>query len=446
MLLIYCVLIEIVYLELNGFLFLQLRRKRLARLGGAGTPDVHEQESNSNDQVNDSQTENKTEPKNDVLTSSDEAISIPSKENSNEKIENKNEGKSTNCSVEKNEWPLSSIQNIEEKSFLSSTNTLSQQSTCQEAMDVDCEVKLTNDRGSIDIDSGIENMEVDEVERRESLKRQRDSACSNEGNLFNHVNPIVMVTPAPEDTIYPILTRIFNVDWRNNSESNRLFKLDLEVEFSCEQNNYSNLIQSVLMKIIEQLIESNDYDSAYKIYNQFQHSKNEGSSSQDLQVSKVIYESRNQLTLALLYVIECYHRVETEEKTSPARCTETPFKDIFSDIRNQCIDFAILILINAFTPLNYDKYNSILTNLVLTQSLPCGFLSGLTARCYHTSNGILGNFKKVFSPLLSSLWNEMQKFCSFIHETHYKSPLEALNELCQISVGKSNKPIGQLVS
>jgi len=437
----------------------------LARLGGT-SPSINNVPHNSEK----NQTNHQTQELNtsDSINSSD----IPSKNDTKQEqvsepvdCSDRNGEKTgvndcTNDESDKSKWPADQIEDIETKAELLPQNTLSNYDSRLSSvsqiehdlisMEVECDA---NPADKTDIDSGIENMEVDEVERRESLKRQRESSSSSDGTVLTS-NPIVMVTPAIEDSLFQIISRIFCVEWRNNEMNSQAFRLEFDESF--DQTSYHNLIQMILMDTISQIINSCDYENALKIYNHLKPIKKSSENSipitstanNEISFPKPIFQNKEKSVLALCYILECYVRVSTEEKTSPARSSEAPIKELFADIRCQCIEFAILVLTNSLsTDVHNTNSTSILAQFLYHQCLPCGFISGLVSSSYQTSldSDTNNTFRAIFGPLMQTLWLDMQSNSSLTHESSYKLPLQALNELCHITIGKVNKPICQLV-
>jgi ubiquitin conjugation factor E4 B len=441
-----------------------LRRKRLARLEASTQSQIQQNSDQKEDNENSLQTnELKTNDNIDGSNIGSETVEC-SDSNVEKSVVNNVENCSNDESV-KSKWPSNEIENIENKTELLPQNEISdynKRTTAASQVEQECtSMEVECDPNSVDktdIDSGIENMEVDEMERRESLKRQRESSSSSEATVVNS-SPIVMVTPAIEDSLFLIISRIFCVEWRNNAierntTNSQPFKLEFDASF--DETNYHNLIQMLLMDTISQIINSCDYENAFKIYNDLKPIKkfNENgiqitsTSNNDFSFPKVIFQSKEKSVLALCYILESYVRVSNEEKISPARSSEAPLKDLFADIRSQCIEFSILVITNSLTTSAQNvNSSSILTQFLCHQCLPCGFISGLISTSYQSSiDSGLNTFKAIFRPLMQSLWQEMQSHCSLANELSYKLPLQAFNELCLITIGKVNKPICQLVS
>lgn len=364
--------------------------------------------------------------------------------------------------AEKGKWP-SNIENIEKMELANDNSVVSlHESSCTDQigrdpsdvmsnqlrettqMEIDSDPNSGERASSDDLDSGNENMEVDDGDRRETLKRQRESssASSECGSLTN----IAVATP-DEDNTYKLLSKVFKVQWRNveSLSNNSYYKIeDLPFNESC---NTTDLVQAILIEISMQLTKSKSYEESLKLYNQLkgtEASLNAISSGQsEEEFPKEILASQDRTTLLLCYVIKTYQRLIAEEK----RLANGSVKDLLEIVRHQLLQHTTLILTNVFDceDVTHGSTNALLKPFLLKHCLPYGFLSDLVIHCY-LADGTSGIFRRIFEPIIRSIWEEMNCYSSLACESNYKAPLEVLDELCQIGVGKTVRPICQLVS
>lgn len=320
--------------------------------------------------------------------------------------------------------------------------------------------KMDVDHFGPDIDSGIENMDVDNIdEKRENLKRQRDSSFELKANKPG--DPLDAAQTLTSE-ILRLISKIFAVNFTVGQASysgNSSTSIDFADSGFTATEDYKNTVQFILMEVVGGLLDdSRDYDASLQSFNQLLPEKftstiqmtscpssSSGASSKkkldpdSLETDFLAY--RNRYILAFAYILDSYKRVFTEESLSPEKCCEVAsIRDLLTSIRNQCINYGSLLLLQANKSSGLNKF---VLQLQYSGNFPCGFMSGLISSTYQSSGK---EFKNIFAPLLHHLWLDMQTYCSLAYENLYKLPLEALNDLCQVAVGKSNFPIGELVS
>ncbi|CAG2054698.1 unnamed protein product, partial [Timema podura] len=157
-----------------------------------------------------------------------------------------------------------------------------------------------------------------------------------------------------------------------------------------------------------------------------------------------LQQPQDAYTLSLSYLVNCYSRVTVEERNHPKRSSIPPLSDILSDIRAQCVQFSALILQGVMFE-DQPPHETPLLGLLLNtqqQQLPRGFLPELVARTYANNDA----FHKVFSPLLQGLFFTMHS-ASIIGNKH-REPIQSLSELLDIRCGPSGniRPICQLLT
>lgn len=338
----------------------------------------------------------------------------------------------------------------------------------------------------------LDGMETDDnvVNRaEESLKRQRDSSigsselsksddydCSENGNSLCSANPDLCSGPgigtiiggqnatdkrsasklymsAMGELLQTIVAKTLGVELEKlNFVEREPFNEYLK---SDDMAGYMSIIEAIFMDIIGEFISSsNQPDASMRVAAKFSlssslptdangtsliHSSNQGAS-----FSKEIMESKNLAIITLRFLVDSHHRsAQLLEKSSSLQ----PFaqaSQLINEISSQCVHFSILLLTNAFYP-QIDCTSSLTSPLlpfVLNQNWPTDFIFNLiSSTCTEGEDD--SNFTVVFEPLLSSLWQEMEQFCS-ITFSNYMLALRALTELCDIRIAQ-NRPICNLV-
>jgi ubiquitin conjugation factor E4 B len=223
-----------------------------------------------------------------------------------------------------------------------------------------------------------------------------------------------------------------------------------------QEEYWMNMIQIVLMKVVMDFSSCPDFNAAQALYSKLHsnkrplesnnHTNHYSQIGQSLKFSEDILENKEIPLLFLRYLMECYDRALQEEKNLNYKNYPFSFSEFICEVKSQCVHFSILLLTNTFSgSLSYQiNSTSILTPFILNRCWPTDFIFNLVSATFN-EDGINGNFSLIFEPLLSSLWQEMQRNCSFTNEENYKLPLQALTELCDIKIDQK-RPICHLVS
>ncbi|RWS16347.1 ubiquitin conjugation factor E4 B-like isoform X2, partial [Dinothrombium tinctorium] len=294
-----------------------------------------------------------------------------------------------------------------------------------DTMDMENEACPHTEQSSFDTDAGVESMEVEEVERRESLKRQRESSVGDSKVIMSHPY---------RDHINNVFLRVFGANCQYLIE-------DAILTDNLDESNFLNVVQSFLMNLIIELCTAPDFKTARNIYDNLQEKTTK---IQSLAFPPEILESTDVPILMLRYLMECYERVSYEEKSlCNKRCVSLPITDLLDEIRSQCINYSILVATNKVNPCSMHYSASALTPFVLHLCWPRGFFLKLISATYG-EDGVGSSFTELFQPLLYSLCQEMQKRSSFTHEGTYKLALQSLAELCDIKIGQ-NRPMCELL-
>ncbi|XP_013923930.1 PREDICTED: ubiquitin conjugation factor E4 B [Thamnophis sirtalis] len=346
-----------------------------------------------------------------------------------------------------------------------SLETQSQSLSRSQSMDIDsvsCEKSLSQ----VDVDSGIENMEVDESDRRE--KRSLSDKELPSGLEIS------------EEQALQLVCKIFRVSWKDR-DRDVIFLTSLSEQF--KQNpkdvfsDFKDLIGQVLMEVLMMSTHSREENPFASLTATSQPiaaaarspdrnlvlntGSNPGTSPVFCNVGSFGSSSLSsgggsggasisdscsdhfaietcKETEMLNYLIECFDRVGIEERKAPKMCSQPVVSQLLSNIRSQCISHAALVLQGSLTQLRSNQQQSLLVPYMLCRNLPFGFIQELV-RTTHQDEEV---FKQIFIPILQGL-ALASKECSFDSD-NFKYPLMALGELCEIKFGKSH-PVCSLV-
>ncbi|XP_041062283.1 ubiquitin conjugation factor E4 B isoform X2 [Carcharodon carcharias] len=352
-------------------------------------------------------------------------------------------------------------QSSEGVSSLSSSpsNSLENQSQSlsrSQSMDIDS-VSCEKSMSQVDVDSGIENMEVDEGDRRE-----KRSLTDKEPSLGSDVS---------EEQALSLICKIFRVSWKER-DRDVIFLPGLAAEF--KQNakevfsDWKDLIGQILMEVLmlsTQMPEDNPFASLTATsqpiaaaarspdrnlpLNPSSHGTSPmfcspgsfgASSLSSLGTIGACAESGSDRftieackeTEMLNYLIECFDRVGIEERKAPKMCSQPSVSQLLSNIRSQCISHTALVLQGALTQPRSLLQQSLLVPYMLCRNLPYGFIQELV-RMTHQDTEV---FKQIFIPIIQGLALAVKE-CS-LDGDNFKYPLVALQELCEIKFGKTH--------
>ncbi|CAN8015971.1 unnamed protein product, partial [Ixodes persulcatus] len=283
----------------------------------------------------------------------------------------------------------------------------------------------------LDVDSGIENMEVDELERRDSIKHRESKETV-------------------EEQVQACLGRVFQARWcpsvATPSEAVAVALPQTEAAcFQLQSAPFGELIQHILSESLQliRLCEHNPFQKAGRaeddspipsgrffsdsVRDAHSRSVSPERSVADSAADRGAETSREESECpALEHLFACYARVALEERNAPKRCSEHPLRELLSEVRAQCVHFALLLLKGTlFGPWSPCK-RSLLLSPLLKQSLPRGFLQEMMCVAHQDQTC----FAQVFGPLLQGLVQRMRQ-CSLLTDS-FKAPLQALVELCDL--------------
>lgn len=277
------------------------------------------------------------------------------------------------------------------------------------------ETQSEKGQSQLDVDSGIETMEVDDPEP----KRKRNMNLGVE---------------ATEDQVKKALCRVFTVSWsEDRGKTDRVLYLRELAEVAAmslaEPADLQDLINQMVMEAVLVLQDSSPLVTPRE--NQAPESAASGFWSGGTYHSRREFRSnvtiRPSVDLTLLsYLIDCYERVSVEEKHAPKRSSVPPLSSALMAARKQCVCYTSLTLQGAFTQSRSQSGYSPLIPFLLSHNLPGNFLHELVHTIYASGDG----FSKVFSPVLQCLSRYVA--ANGLSTDKYRAPLEVLADLCSI--------------
>uniref|UniRef100_A0A8C5PIG8 Ubiquitin conjugation factor E4 B n=1 Tax=Leptobrachium leishanense TaxID=445787 RepID=A0A8C5PIG8_9ANUR len=314
----------------------------------------------------------------------------------------------------------------------------------------------------VDVDSGIENMEVEESDRREK-RSLNDKESSAEAEVS-------------EEQSLQLVCKIFRVSWKDR-DRDVIFLKSLSAQF--RQNpkevycSFKDLIGQILMEVLMMSTQSKDENPFASLTATSQpiattripertlilnsasnpgtspmfstagsfgaSSASSGTSSTESYSDHFTIETCKE-TEMLNYLIECFDRVGIEERKAPKLCSQPDVSQLLSNVRSQCICHAALVLQGALTTPRPPEQPSLLVPYMLCRNLPLAFIQELV-RATHQDEEV---FKQIFIPILQGLAQAAEE-CS-LDTDNFKYPLMALSELCEIKFGRTHPICSLMVS
>ncbi|XP_037124262.1 ubiquitin conjugation factor E4 B isoform X5 [Syngnathus acus] len=346
-----------------------------------------------------------------------------------------------------------------------SLETQSQSLSRSQSMDIDtasCEKSMSQ----VDVDSGIENMEVEDSDRREKRNLTEKEASAN--------------SDVTEDQALQLICKILRVSWKEQHRD-VIFLPSLAAEFQRNPkdvySDFKDLIGQILMEVLLISTQSpvhNPFASltatsqpiaaakspdrhltlvqpssqggspmgtsagSFGASSLSSHGACGGSVSCDLTGDRFTIEACKE-TEMLNYLIERFDSVGMEERKAPKMCNQPNVSQLLSNIRSQCISHIALVLQGCLTQPRSSLQHSLLVPYMLCRNLPYGFIQELV-RITHQEEDV---FRQIFIPILHGLALAVKE-CSFDSD-NFKFPLMALAELYEIKFGKTH-PVCSLVT
>ncbi|XP_028264851.1 ubiquitin conjugation factor E4 B isoform X2 [Parambassis ranga] len=347
-----------------------------------------------------------------------------------------------------------------------SLETQSQSLSRSQSMDIDpssCEKSMSQ----VDVDSGIENMEVEDSDRRDKRNLTEKETAAN--------------SDVSEEQALQLICKILRVSWKEQ-DRDVIFLPSLAAEFHQNPKDvYSDmkdLIGQILMEVLMMSTQSrihNPFASLTATSQPIAAAKSPdhrltlvqpssqggspmgpgagsfgasslsslgacgGGMSCDSASDRFTIEACKE-TEMLNYLIERFDNVGMEERKAPKMCSQPNVSQLLSNIRSQCISHVALVLQGTLTQPRSPLQQSLLVPYMLCRNLPYGFIQELV-RITHQEEEV---FRQIFIPILHGLALAVKE-CSFDSD-NFKFPLMALAELCEIKFGKSHPVCNLLTS
>ncbi|XP_060794379.1 ubiquitin conjugation factor E4 B isoform X1 [Neoarius graeffei] len=346
-----------------------------------------------------------------------------------------------------------------------SLETQSQSLSRSQSMDIDtasCEKNMSQ----VDVDSGIENMEVEDSDRREKRNLAEKDSSSN--------------PDVSEEQALQLICKILRVSWKEQ-DRDVIFLPSLAVEFQQSPkdvySDFKDLIGQILMEVLMMSTQSRDCNPFASLTATSQPITAAKSPDRHLTLIPPSSQGNSPMmpcggsfgasslsslgasggglagdsgsdrftieackeTEMLNYLIERFDSVGMEERKAPKMCSQPVVSQLLSNIRSQCISHAALVLQGALTLPRAPLQPSLLVPYMLCRNLPYGFIQELV-RMTHQEEEV---FKQIFVPILQGLALAVKE-CSFDSD-NFKYPLMALSELCEIKFGKTH-PVCSLIT
>ncbi|KAJ8258890.1 hypothetical protein COCON_G00179020 [Conger conger] len=346
-----------------------------------------------------------------------------------------------------------------------SLETQSQTLSRSQSMDIDTASCEKSSLSQVDVDSGIENMEVEENDRRDKRTLAEKDSSSQD---------------VSEEQALQLICKILRVSWKER-DRDVIFLPSLATEFHQHPKevyaDFKDLIGQILMEVLMMSTQSRDDNPFASLTATSQPiaaakspdrhltlvpPSSQGSSpmlgcggsfgasslsSLGASGGGVVSDSASDRftieackeTEMLNYLIERFDRVGMEERKAPKMCSQPCVSQLLSNIRSQCISHAALVLQGTLTQPRSLLQQSLLVPYMLCRNLPYGFIQELV-RMTHQEEEV---FKQIFIPILQGLAQAVKE-CSFDSD-NFKYPLMALAELCEIKYGKTH-PVCNLIT
>ncbi|KAI0243357.1 Ubiquitin conjugation factor E4 B [Lamellibrachia satsuma] len=303
-----------------------------------------------------------------------------------------------------------------------------------ESMETDVVPSEKTQQSQVDVDSGIDTMEVDDVDQqRAETKRKR-------------LRTPIQCTDDAKQQVLSILGRILQVSFGERQPD----RLDLQnLQLNTDNEDLKDLLSEILVEVLILLQQSSEnplkdlrrpvgYSGTSPSKYAANHGNNSLLPSRQFPFDK--FQPRQcRETDMINYLLDCYERVSLEERNSPKTASGPGMCELLSEVRGQCVGHATLVLHGRFSQDRIgNRSMSLLLPFLLNDNLPPAFLSELVFRTSDDPD----TFKHIFVPVLHGLVLTMRHLSFDTHD--YKQPLMVLSQLCDIKVGNT-RPLCNLI-
>lgn len=325
----------------------------------------------------------------------------------------------------------------EKKSFSGNTEEQLQESTQQQGQSSDAVVEsLDSGVGSLEPDSGAQSMEVDKdclpsCESGSLSQMDVDSGIENpeqdemDSRKRKFAKESTFLCGETEEVVLQAVSHIFKISWREQGPG-VIYLEGLASEFAeSSENVFENMEDLVSFILVEVLTL---FTTSGNPFNSLKEPSSSSSSSQ---------EDGQQEAEMLMYLIQCYERARQEQ--TQKQYSKGALENLVKETLSQCLTHAMLVLQGCFTQPRNQSQPSLLLPLLLKQGIPEVFLKELVV----TSSQDKAAFATIFEPVLLGLVQTMQR-CSLTSD-NFKPPLLVLKELCKIKA-ENGRPICNLMT
>ncbi|CAG9857038.1 unnamed protein product [Phyllotreta striolata] len=287
-----------------------------------------------------------------------------------------------------------------------------------------------------DIDSGFENMEVDELDVQKNQRKQAESTEITLQQLQSCVARVLHVsyTEASDGGLY--LPETAEVLRDNPSMSVRDLTsnslMEVMFKFARGENPFKNVPRPAL----------DAYDATSLGSSPANLSPSSSPMAEGCPIPLLTLKNSNNNnaehnndTLAINYLMDSYNRVSVEVRNNPKKLSVPLMCDILTELRTQIIHYTTVVVQGLLV--SESKASSPLLYPVLQQSMPRGFLTDLIT-AIHANERL---FAGVFNPILQGLYKTMQQ-ASIVGDEH-RAPIQTLFELTDVRCGP--RPICSLL-
>ncbi|KAL3273001.1 hypothetical protein HHI36_014457 [Cryptolaemus montrouzieri] len=299
-----------------------------------------------------------------------------------------------------------------------------------------------------DIDSGFENMEVDEndLQRKERQRTSSSTEMTDEqlyctvarvlGSTYKHSSRTRLYLPQTAE----VLAQSQNMPLRELISMSIMEVLVMIKEGKGAENNP---FKDLMMETNTENIESSSVRSFSTSPTQnFSHSPSPVGSCPVplLPFQESCCSNETPLGIALNFLLDSYTRVAVEERNQPKRSSMPPLDGVLAELRAQLVQYTSLVIQGYIIP--SEDFSGLgekspLFKSLVQQNLPRGFLMELVSRTQTDEQTISG----VFSPILQGLFSSMQN-ASIVGDEH-RTPIQTLLELSELRV--TNRPLCSLI-
>ncbi|KAL8587345.1 hypothetical protein ACOMHN_045592 [Nucella lapillus] len=284
-------------------------------------------------------------------------------------------------------------------------------------------------QSQVDVDSGIETMEVEEVDLRQD-RRKRNLSSGSE---------------ATEEQIKTALCRIFLATWEENDVDCTYIPDLAEAAHSVGDGNFGGLINQMVMEVILRIMSG--------VTNPVKNPPVISSSSASPRGASHMLEAAPKREFTekfppqpsiehnlINYLLDSYERISTEERMAPKKSSIHPMSDAMAEARNQCVTNTALVLRGAFSSERSSSLSELLPFL-LSHNLPRVFLPELVQKLRSDKQA----FSEVFGPILQGLNRQASSLS--LDSDDFREPLSVLVELCEIKSDPRNyRPVCHLMA